>query len=132
MLEKTKEVLELIANDKLFKDNDIRFVGGTALSYLIKHRLSEDLDFASSEIDLEEIEKMIKSYGGTRIEYDETMREYIENEGGDIEKSYLKFDLDGVKVEFFTPPFNLLEERNIWDKDKTGHYDWNNLEIVIT
>lgn len=49
MLEKTQRVLNFIANDDLFKNNDIRFVGGTALSYLIKHRLSEDLDFASLE-----------------------------------------------------------------------------------
>lgn len=34
MLPKTKEVLDLIANDELFKKYDIRFVGGTALSYL--------------------------------------------------------------------------------------------------
>lgn len=31
MLQKTQEVLELIANDELFENNDIRFVGGTAL-----------------------------------------------------------------------------------------------------
>lgn len=45
MLEKTKKVLEIICNDDLFKNFDIRFVGGTALSYRINHRLSEDLDF---------------------------------------------------------------------------------------
>ena len=32
MLQKTQEVLELIANDELFENNDIRFVGGTALA----------------------------------------------------------------------------------------------------
>jgi hypothetical protein len=37
MLQKTKEVLELIANDELFVKFDIKFVGGTALSYLINH-----------------------------------------------------------------------------------------------
>ena len=43
MLQKTQEVLEFIANDELFENNDIRFVGGTALSYLIDHRLLEEL-----------------------------------------------------------------------------------------
>ena len=43
MLQKTQEVLEFIANDELFENNDIRIVGGTALSYLIAHRLSEEL-----------------------------------------------------------------------------------------
>ena len=32
MLQKTQEVLEFIANDELFENNDIRIVGGTALS----------------------------------------------------------------------------------------------------
>ncbi|WP_164701215.1 hypothetical protein [Aliarcobacter cryaerophilus] len=39
MLEKTKEVLEIICNDDLFKKHNIRFVGGTALSYRINHKL---------------------------------------------------------------------------------------------
>ena len=43
MLQKTQEVLEFIANDEWFENNDIRLVGGTALSYLIVHRLSEEL-----------------------------------------------------------------------------------------
>lgn len=43
MLQKTQEVLELIANDELFENNDIRLVGGTALSHLIDHRLLEEL-----------------------------------------------------------------------------------------
>lgn len=44
----TKEllyVLDTIKHHELFKNNDFRLVGGTALSYHIKHRLSEDLDF---------------------------------------------------------------------------------------
>ena len=36
MLEKTQKVLEIISNDDIFKNNDIRFVGGTALSHIIK------------------------------------------------------------------------------------------------
>jgi len=50
MLEKTKKVLDILAQDEFFKNNDIKFVGGTALSHLINHRLSEDLDFAMLEI----------------------------------------------------------------------------------
>jgi predicted nucleotidyltransferase component of viral defense system len=129
MLKKTKEVLELIANDELFKRNDIRFVGGTALSYLIQHRLSEDLGFASLSLPQDEIIAMIESYGGTRTEYDDTMKDYITNEGGDIDNSYMVFDLNGVKVEFFTPPFNLLEV-NIWGKDKFINYEDTTLKVA--
>ncbi len=38
-------VLDTIKNHELFINNDFRLVGGTALSYHVKHRLSEDLDF---------------------------------------------------------------------------------------
>jgi len=33
MLEKTQKVLDILCNDDLFKNHDIRFVGGTALTY---------------------------------------------------------------------------------------------------
>jgi len=32
MLEKTKKLLDILCNDDLFKDYDIRFVGGTAFT----------------------------------------------------------------------------------------------------
>ena len=67
MLEKTKEVLEIICNDDLFKKHDIRFVGGTALSYRINHRLSEDLDFATLNLSPKDISNMIYQYGGRII-----------------------------------------------------------------
>ncbi|MDD2358586.1 MAG: nucleotidyl transferase AbiEii/AbiGii toxin family protein [Thiovulaceae bacterium] len=57
MLEKTQQVLDALARHELFKKHDIRFVGGTALSHLINHRLSEDLDFAMLELCREEIEE---------------------------------------------------------------------------
>ena len=98
MLQKTQEVLEFIANDELFENNDIRFVGGTALSYLIEHRLSEDLDFASLEVSSEEIEEVMKKYGAEKLEHDSTQEDYVTNEGGDINSHYIKFMLKGVKV----------------------------------
>ena len=50
MLKKTKDTLELIMNDGFFVNHDFRFVGGTALSHIINHRLSKDLDFAALEV----------------------------------------------------------------------------------
>ena len=122
MLEKTKEVLEIICNDDLFKNFDIRFVGGTALSYRINHRLSEDLDFATLNLSPKEISNMIFKYGGKIIDHDKTMEDYVSNDGADINYSYMKFLLNGVKVEFFTPPFNLFEQK-VWENDKFTYYE---------
>lgn len=129
MLPNTKKVLELIANDDLFKKFDIRFVGGTALSYRINHRLSEDLDFAALELAPKEIEEMMYRYGAEKLEHNITMEDYVKNDGEDINFYYIKFLLNGVKVEFFTPPFNLSEE-NIWKEDKYSYYEDTTLKIA--
>ena len=129
MLKITRDALETIANDKLFTNNDIRFVGGTALSLLINHRLSEDLDFAALELNPQEIISMMKSYGAVKMPHDPTMVDYISNEGDDIDESYMKFLLNDVKVEFFVPPFNILEIENIWGKDNLSLYEKTNVKI---
>ena len=128
MLEKTQEVLNFIANDDLFKNNDIRFVGGTALSYLIKHRLSEDLDFASLEFPKEEILKTMLKYGAVKLEHNPTEEDYVKNDGGDVNSHYMKFMLKGVKIEFFTPILNILEER-VWREDRYTSYEDTELKI---
>lgn len=51
-----------------------------------------------------------------------TIEDYVTNDGEDIENSYIKFMLNGVKVEFFTPPFNLFEI-SVWEKDKYNYYE---------
>lgn len=132
MLPKTKEVLELIANDELFEKYDIKFVGGTALSYLINHRLSEDLDFATLVLEphhVEEIEKMINKYGGIKLERNITLEDYTANDGENIDLIYIKFMIDGVKVEFFTPPFNLYED-SIWKNDNHTYYENTTLKVA--
>ena len=129
MLKKTKDTLELIMNDDFFLKHDFRFVGGTALSHIINHRLSEDLDFTALELPCEEIEAFMNSYGAKKLDQDVTMEDYVTNDGEDIENSYMKFMLNGVKVEFFTPPFNLFEVL-VWEKDKYSHYENSKLKIA--
>lgn len=129
MLKITQDALETIAKDKIFANNDIRFVGGTALSLLINHRLSEDLDFAALEINPQEIISMMESYGAVKMPHDTTMADYVSNEGDDIDESYMKFMLDDVKVELFVPPFNILEIKNIWNKDNFILYEKTNVKI---
>lgn len=129
MLEKTKIVLDIISKDELFEKSDIRFVGGTALSYIIDHRLSEDLDFAASSLDIEAISDMVKKYGGNLVEHKDSLIDSALNEGEDIGRSYLIFNINGVKVEFFTPPFNLYEEKEVWDKDRYTYYVDSKLKV---
>ncbi|MEA2018238.1 MAG: nucleotidyl transferase AbiEii/AbiGii toxin family protein [Campylobacterota bacterium] len=128
MLEKTKKVLDKLSKDKLFANNDIRFVGGTALSYYINHRLSEDLDFATIDLNKELIDTAMLSYGATKIEHNNNMTDSATNDGFNLEDSYIVYMLDDVKVDFFEPPFNLFEEK-VWKDDKFTKY--NNTELKV-
>lgn len=129
MLEKTEQVLNILATHELFKNNDIRFVGGTALSYLINHRLSEDLDFAMLDLSRDEIEEMMYIFRAVKITHSATAIDYAKNEGGDLYDYHLKYILDGVKVEFFVPQFNIFE-KNIWRDKSTANYKDTNLKIA--
>jgi len=129
MLEKTKKVLDILAQDEFFKNNDIKFVGGTALSHLINHRLSEDLDFAMLEINPKEISKLMAKYGGIKEEHNNQLKDSSSNDGEDINYSYLKYNLDGVKIEFFIPPFNLME-LEVWKNDSSTSYENTDLKLA--
>ncbi len=45
MTQEVKSLLNNIQDDEIFKD--FYFIGGTALSYYLNHRISYDLDFIS-------------------------------------------------------------------------------------
>jgi len=81
--DRIKQLLPLIQDDLLFSQHDFRLVGGTALSYHINHRISEDLDFCLTEqLPLEDIAVFTKScterFGFENIEYIEPSRAMIE------------------------------------------------------
>jgi len=116
MLKKTELALNLLAQNPFFKANDIRFVGGTALSFLINHRLSEDLDFAMLELPKEEINSIMSSYGAVKRKHSDLTIDYALNDGEDIEDYHIMFDLNGVKIDFFVPPFN-NKEKSIWENN---------------
>lgn len=129
MLKKTKEVLDILAKDIFFKDNDVRFVGGTALSFLINHRLSEDLDFAMLELPKEKINTIMSKYGGIKRKHSELIIDYALNDGEDIEDYHMMFDLNEVKIDFFVPPFN-IKEKIIWNNQTYIQYEDTNIKIA--
>ena len=129
MLKKTKAVLDLLAKDTFFKDTDVRFVGGTALSFLINHRLSEDLDFAMLELPKEAINSIMSRYGGIKRKHSDLIIDYALNDGEDIEDYHIMFDLNGVKIDFFVPPFN-MKEKAIWENNPCTIYEDTNIQIA--
>lgn len=110
MTNAAKLLLEKIKNDPLFQKHAFRFVGGTALSYHIEHRISEDLDFAfTSPLPVFDIKSFAMRYQGSFIP-DPKASAFTINSGIDFDTRFMRYMIDGVKVEFFFPedPFSQM------------------------
>lgn len=93
------KVLEKIKNSEVFSD-ELFFVGGTALSYYLNHRISEDIDLASSTtLQHQKILPMISSFGAVKVQ-DENVTA-LRMAGLFPDEYMIKFILDNVKIEFF-------------------------------
>ena len=93
------KALEKIKESALFED-ELFFVGGTALSYYINHRISEDIDIVSVKaLNYKTIVPMISSLGAVKIQ-DENITA-LRMAGLFPDEYMLKFILDNVKLEFF-------------------------------
>jgi predicted nucleotidyltransferase component of viral defense system len=125
MTNKLKDVFDKIKNHPIFIEHDFRLVGGTALSYHIKHRLSEDLDFFILEFLPKEdittfINFCINIYGEEKINYiqpsDGSLFDTAEQclEPDDMQQDW---NINGVKVTFFNASSNIGIE-DIFKEDK--------------
>ena len=93
------EALEKIKESPLF-DDELFFIGGTALSYYINHRISEDIDIISAKtLNYKTIIPMISSFGAVKIQ-DENITA-LRMAGLFPDEYMLKFIIDNVKLEFF-------------------------------
>ena len=106
MKENTEVLANKIAGEAFL--NQFLLVGGTALSVYLKHRLSEDLDFATAEKKLprEVISEYINRLKekGSKVEniLSVAAREDAINDGVDIYDYQQDWSIDGVKLTFFT------------------------------
>ena len=99
MTSNTLSVLHKIKDLDLFQD-ELYFIGGTALSYYINHRISEDIDLVGKN--LLNYKKIISSMLGVGAKKIEDENVFALRLAGLFPDEYiLKFVLDGVKIEFF-------------------------------
>jgi len=91
--------LERIKESALF-DDELFFVGGTALSYYINHRISEDIDIVSAKaLNHKTIIPMMSLLGAVKLQ-DENITA-LRMAGLFPDEYMLKFIIDDVKLEFF-------------------------------
>ena len=125
--EVTKALLN-IKDDKLFNNTPLYFIGGTALSYYINHRVSYDIDIVSDKkLPFREIQKFAMKIKA-RIINDPNAWKLRMNSGVNSEELVLKYTYDRVKLEFFHP---LLDLQNIIiEQSEKLSYEDGNLKIL--
>lgn len=100
MTNEIKALLEKIKNHPIFEENPLFFIGGTALSTYLNHRVSYDVDIASmSKLPVSKIKAFAFSIGARAIP-DKNATAFRINSGDDLENYHLKFMVDGIKLEF--------------------------------
>lgn len=109
-------------------------VGGTALALRLKHRLSEDLDFAMEgpRLNRAAIQAIIRNLDPNTFTVSKyphaAERSDFENAGLDLEDAQQDYNVGGTKLSFFIPEYPRTLNESVLDKPsvpvpglKTGH-----------
>ena len=118
--------LNKINNNKIFND-ELYFVGGTALAYYLNHRISEDIDIVSANtLKYKQIIPNIMSLGATKLQ-DENVSA-LRMAGLFPDEYMIKFVLDNVKLEFFQA--NRVIQKEILSKASFSNFENSELKIL--
>jgi len=121
-----KRVLDKLSSNEIF-ENKLYFVGGTALSYYLNHRISEDIDIVSpASLPYKKIIPSIASLGAKKLDDEDTTALRIA--GLFPEEYIIKFVFDNVKLEFFYA--NRTIQKEILADAKFNSYDNKKLKIL--
>ena len=106
---KTATVFDAVARLKAIARYTL--VGGTALALHLRHRLSEDLDFAmeGKRLDRRAVNAVIRGLGRTGFGVARYPHDFERQTGGndsfDLDDRQQDFNVSGVKVSFFIPEY---------------------------
>ena len=118
--------LNKIKNLEVFKD-ELYFIGGTALSYFINHRISEDIDIVSPKtLNYKRIISLMSAIGAKKVDDENIMS--LRLAGLFPDEYILKFILDDVKIEFFFA--NRPIQNQILKELTFTNYENSNLKIL--
>jgi len=107
-MEKIEALLKEFAKDELLKD--FYFVGGTALSFYLDHRVSYDIDFMSDKkLNQKLLNRLVAKHDAKFIP-DPNEVAFRINTGNDLRDYKMQFMINSIKVEFFYPNDDLRIE----------------------
>jgi len=120
------KTLKKIQGLDLFNE-DLYFIGGTALSYYINHRISEDIDIVSAcSLKHKEMISLMLSIHANKIKDENVFA--LRLAGLFPDEHILKFNLDGVKIEFFKASRTIQLE--ILQQSSFTQYENSNIKIL--
>jgi predicted nucleotidyltransferase component of viral defense system len=100
-LTEIKNLISQFSEDNLFEK--FYFVGGTAMSYYLNHRISYDIDLISTEkLDVDRLSGLSIKYSARYIP-DKNESTFRINTGNNLREYKMAFNIQGIKVEFFYP-----------------------------
>jgi len=111
-------LLERFSQEPFFTETQAILIGGTAIAYQSKHRMSFDLDIAFPHHKTLPSLDFLKNYNADPLPFDRAVIDSTINEGGDIEEYHKRFSIDGVKVDFVINPSSNIYEKEILQKDE--------------
>jgi predicted nucleotidyltransferase component of viral defense system len=121
-------LLERFSKEPFFAETRATLIGGTAIAYQSKHRMSFDLDLAFPHHTTLPSLDFLKNYNAHSLPFDRAIVDSMTNEGGDIDEYHKRFSIDGVKVDFVVNPSSNIYEREILQND-VG-IDYGSLKIT--
>jgi len=101
MTKEIKALLEKIEDHPIFSKHSLYFIGGTALSTYLDHRISYDVDIASTEpLPISAIKAFAFPLKARYMPDHKRASVFKINTGKRLDNFYMKFMLDGTKLEF--------------------------------
>ena len=121
-----KQALDKISDNEIFND-ELYFVGGTALAYYLNHRISEDIDIVSAKtLPYRKIIPSITTLGATKLQDENVIA--LRMAGLFPDEYMIKFILDNVKLKFFQA--NRAIQKEILSTATFSNYENSNLKIL--
>ncbi len=122
-----KKLLEQFSRESIFKEHRATLIGGTAIAYHTKHRVSFDLDISFSHHDTLPALDFLANYNAKSLPFDGAIIDTMTNEGGVMEDYHQRFSIEGVKVDFVVNPSSNIYEKEILQNDKGLKYGTLNI-----
>ena len=96
-----RALLNKIEHSDIFEQHSLYFIGGTALSVYLDHRISYDIDITSTKpLPTSDIKAFAFPLKATYIPDRAKASTFRINSGKNLDNYYMKFMVDGVKLEF--------------------------------